>query len=206
MIEREYTIPLRKEFLKAPRYKRAMRSIHAIQNFIAKHMKVDTVKIGRHLNHHIFQHGRQNPPSRVKIKVLKEDTIAKVELFGKTYEEFTKKEGKEKKADLKKLKGISRKEISSLKDHGFKTIEDLSKADPKDISHKLGITEEMALVYIENAKKKLEEPKESKLEEMKKKVLESVQEKKPGGVEGLKETKPTQKAKRKSIIGDTGKS
>ena len=70
-MERLYTIPLRREFSKAPNYKRTYRAVKAIRDFIKKHMKCDNVKIGTELNLEMWKHGRKNPPARIKIKALK---------------------------------------------------------------------------------------------------------------------------------------
>ncbi len=82
-LEREYIIPLRKEFLKVPRYKRSQRAIKAIKQFIAKHMKVperDTkkVKLDIYLNNEIFFRGMKKPPAKIKVRVKKEGEIVKV--------------------------------------------------------------------------------------------------------------------------------
>ena len=39
-LEREYIVPLRKGWLKVPKYKRANKSMKTLKEFIAKHMKV----------------------------------------------------------------------------------------------------------------------------------------------------------------------
>lgn len=75
-LEREYTIPLRKEWTKVPRYKRTAKSIKAIKEFIAKHMKVpnrdlDMVKIDSYLNNEVWGRGAQTPPARVTVKAIK---------------------------------------------------------------------------------------------------------------------------------------
>ena len=49
-MERTYIIPLRKEWLKVPIYKRTKKAVKATKEFLQKHMKVETVKLGRHLN------------------------------------------------------------------------------------------------------------------------------------------------------------
>ena len=46
-LERTYNVPLRKEFLKVPKYKRAKKAVKALKQFLAKHMKSDNVKIGK---------------------------------------------------------------------------------------------------------------------------------------------------------------
>jgi len=82
-IEREYTIPLRKEWTKVPSYKRTAKSIKAIKEFIAKHMKVtnrnlDLVKIDHHLNNEVWHRGVSTPPARVTVKATKHGEEVKV--------------------------------------------------------------------------------------------------------------------------------
>lgn len=81
--EREYVIPLRRAFLKVPRYERTGRAIKEIKKFIARHMKVpdrDTkkVKIDVYFNNEIWFRGRKKPPSKVKVRAKKEGDIVKV--------------------------------------------------------------------------------------------------------------------------------
>ena len=102
--EKIYVIPLRREFLKAPSYKRSKRAISAIRQFLIRHMKVEEVKIGKYLNLEIFKHGRKNPPGKIKVKAIKdkikvkdgEIEIVKVELINAPVE--VKEEKKEEKA------------------------------------------------------------------------------------------------------------
>ena len=57
-LERVYTIPLRKEYQKAPHYKRAKRAISAIYDFVQRHVKTNDIKIGKFLNlkiHHFIR-------------------------------------------------------------------------------------------------------------------------------------------------------
>ena len=78
-IERTYTIPLRKSWRKAPSYKRAKRAVTAVQRFIKKHMKSDDVKIGRNLNKKIWERGIKNPPHKIKVNLVKEESFSKAE-------------------------------------------------------------------------------------------------------------------------------
>jgi len=86
VLEREYIIPLRKEFLKVPRYKRANRAVKTIKKFLVKHMKVydrdlKKIKIDKWLNEEIWFRGIKKPPTRIKIKAKKFDNdIVRVEL------------------------------------------------------------------------------------------------------------------------------
>src|SRR3989338_1888997 len=82
-LEREYTIPLRKEWTKVPSYKRTAKSVKAIKEFIAKHMKVpnrdlDNVKIDSYLNNEVWYRGGSTPPARVTVKAIKTGDIVRV--------------------------------------------------------------------------------------------------------------------------------
>ncbi len=84
-LEREYVVPLRRHFLKVPRYRRAGKAARALKIFIAKHMKVperdvEKVKLDIYLNNEIWAHGIRNPPSKIKVRAIKEGDIVKVEL------------------------------------------------------------------------------------------------------------------------------
>jgi len=112
ILERVYNVPLRKEWLKAPRYKRTKKAMKALHTFLDKHMKTKGVKIGKYLNLFIFKHGMKNPPHIVKVSVTKDsEGFAKAELVGAPKEEAkkdekkpsaTKKEKKEKPAAAEK--------------------------------------------------------------------------------------------------------
>jgi len=106
VLEREYIIPLRKEFQKAPKYKRAKKTIKALKEFLAKHMKSDNIKIGKYLNLKVWEHGIKNPPHKVKVKVEKyDDGLVKAELVGAPVEK-----PKEEKKAAKKTKKSEEKE------------------------------------------------------------------------------------------------
>lgn len=81
MVDRVYTIPLRKEFMKMPNWKRTPKAVKAIKEFVQKHMKVEEVKIGHDVNVLVWGKGIKNPPSRIKVNVKKEDNKASVSLF-----------------------------------------------------------------------------------------------------------------------------
>lgn len=84
IIEREYTIPLRRVWLRVPQYKRTGKAVKAIKEFIAKHMKVpdrdvSKVKLDIYFNNELWFRGKTNPPAKVKVKVRKEGDIVRVE-------------------------------------------------------------------------------------------------------------------------------
>ena len=83
--ERLYVIPLRKEFLKVPRYMRTRKAVKAVRSFAQKHMKTQVVKIGPYLNELMLARGRKNPPHKVQVRITKEEDkdkkqISRVEL------------------------------------------------------------------------------------------------------------------------------
>jgi len=95
MEEKIYTINLRKELIKTPRWKRANKAISLIREFIKRHMKTDKVKINASLNERIWSRSREKPPMRVRVKATKEaDGTVRVELF-----EMIEEEVKEEKKD-----------------------------------------------------------------------------------------------------------
>jgi len=111
--ERTYTVPLRREFRKAPIYKRAKKAGVALRQFLQKHMKSEDVKIGRKLNQAIWQRGITNPPHKVKVTATKNDKgEVYAELFGVAKEEV-KREKKVKKTAPKKAEETSKKEVES---------------------------------------------------------------------------------------------
>lgn len=99
-LERTYTIPLRREYLKVPRYRRTEKASRALRAFLIKHLKSEAIKIGQHLNEFLWMHGMKNPPPRVKVNVVRvEDGTVYAELFGKPL-----KVGKEEKKEAVKEK------------------------------------------------------------------------------------------------------
>ncbi len=126
-MEREYVIPLRREFQKAPRYKKASKSIRAIKEFVSKHMKTDKVVIGKYLNQEIWKNGPKNPPSKVSVKVVKEEDKVRVELVGAPEEPV--KEEKPKKKGLKEKIQDNAIEIGTPKEE--KPTKEIPKEKPK---------------------------------------------------------------------------
>jgi len=100
-LERTYIIPLRREWLKVPMYKRSKKAVTALKQFVMKHMKTEDVHIGKFVNEHIWQHGIRNPPGKVKVNCKKfADGRVAVELFGKNMADLGKKEEKKQKGKL----------------------------------------------------------------------------------------------------------
>ncbi len=82
-LEREYIIPLRRAWLKAPRYERMRIAIRTIRRFIARHMKIPDrdlkkVKLDVFFNNELWFRGTKKPPAKVKVKAIKENNVVKV--------------------------------------------------------------------------------------------------------------------------------
>lgn len=131
VLEREYNVPLRKEWLKIPRYKRSKKATSALKEFLAKHMKVEDrdtrkVKIGKFLNEFIWKHGIKNPPHHVKVITKKNDKgITFAELEDKFDITFSNIEEKEEKTTKKTEKKEDKKEntVKEEKEEKAKKIE-----------------------------------------------------------------------------------
>ncbi len=171
VLEREYIIPLRNEWMKVSRYKKTAKSVKAIKEFIARHMRVadrdlDKVKLDVYLNNEMWFKGRQTPFTKIKVKARKDGDIVKVELADvpdhvkflrakheKRHKKGEKKvelKGEEKKEEVGEQKTIEEKKDEIAKE---KAVEDVNvkmaeqkaktlKHTPKD---KKVVTHRMAL-------------------------------------------------------------
>ena len=77
--ERVYTISLR-AVKKAPRWKRSKRAIALIREFLIRHTKAEYLILDNALNEKIWERGSQKPPSRVRVRVTKEEDTVRAEL------------------------------------------------------------------------------------------------------------------------------
>ena len=97
-LERTYNVPLRKEYMKAPRWNRTKKAVTALRQFLVKHMKSENVLLSKELNEELWKHGIQNPPHHIKVKATKDDKgVVKAELFGAEKPASKKKDKKEAK-------------------------------------------------------------------------------------------------------------
>lgn len=103
--EMTYTIPLREDFVKVPKHRRAKRAISKIKSYITRHMKSEDVKIGKVLNEKIWANGIKNPPGKVTVKAKRVEDSVTVELEGHEYNSEAVQTKKEEPKTLKdKLK------------------------------------------------------------------------------------------------------
>jgi len=77
--ERIYTIPL-KAVKKAPRWKRSNRAIALIREYLMKHTKSEYILIDTTINEKVWARGSQKPPSKIRVKVTKEEDVIRAEL------------------------------------------------------------------------------------------------------------------------------
>jgi large subunit ribosomal protein L31e len=93
-MERTYTIPLRKAFLKAPTYLRTNRAVREVRSYLTRHMKSANVKLGEELNKTLWARGDSKPPHHVTVVAKKEDDVVYAELAGKDFvkKDFSAKE------------------------------------------------------------------------------------------------------------------
>lgn len=107
--ERIYNIPLRKEYLKSPKWRRTEKAVTALRKFLFRHMKTEEVRLGTELNELLWKHGIRNPPHHVKVTVIKDEKgVARAELFGakKAINKAAKKE--EVKKEESKVKAVEK--------------------------------------------------------------------------------------------------
>ena len=130
--EKIYIIPLRREFLKVPIYKRSKKATKSIKEYLMKHMKGDDVRIEIDLNNQIWTKGNKYPPSRIKIKAMKDAKgIIRAQLIDSEFDipkdkdskkekkKETKEEKKEEKTDLsldKNIKKVTKEQTQVKKD------------------------------------------------------------------------------------------
>jgi len=165
ILEREYIIPLRREWLKVPEYKRANKAVKAIKEFLVRHMKVydrdlRKVKIDILLNNELRFRGMRKPPARIKVKAKKKDNgIVNVELFEipkviqykLDREKRIAEKGEKEKAEDKKRAEEMRKAAEAVK----KGAEEEAKEEGK---------EKLEAEKIEEKKEKKEATKEAGLQ------------------------------------------
>jgi large subunit ribosomal protein L31e len=174
-LERTYNIPLRKEYLKVPRWKRTKKAVSAVKQFLQKHMKAEEVKLGKHLNEKLWKHGIKNPPHHIKIITIKDGKgIVKAELFGHKIE--TEKKEKKKPSKLQEMAKKAGVKIPAKKE--TKKEDKVEEKKPEE----------------KKTEKPAEEKKETKEETPKPSEIKP-EEKKEEPKESKEKTKPTESAK-----------
>lgn len=172
-VEREYMIPLRFQWKRVPRYKRANKAVKAIKEFLVRHMKVrdrdlNKIKIDKYLNEEIWFRGIRKPPARIKVKVKWDGDVVRAELsdmpeklrFKKAREEKIQKAAEEKK-DKKKTEQKTEEKSEDSKQEETKSEE--SDEKNKDTEEKkASVVEEGKALEKQAAKKQKHQTKQSK--------------------------------------------
>ena len=116
-LERTYNIPLRKEVMKAPRYKRANKAVRVIRKFLQRHMKSQNIKLGSYLNSKILEHGRKNIPHHIEVTAIKEKDVVRAELASSKDLSFIKPKIEDIKDKIKiKIPGLGKKTTTEIKE------------------------------------------------------------------------------------------
>jgi ribosomal protein L31E len=159
VLEREYIVPLRSEWLKVAKHKRATRAVKELKRFLARHMKIydrdlRKIKIENDLNNELRFRGMRKPCAKIKVKAIKLDNdTVRVEMvdipehikFMRIREEKMNKKSslektseKEKKEDAKEEKKESKveesKEEKAEDKHDAKEKEEASREEGLAIS------------------------------------------------------------------------
>ncbi len=128
-LERIYTIPLRKQAMKVPMYRRAKKAVRTVREFLSKHMKSDDVRLGSMLNLELWKRGMKNPPMIIKVTAVKDDKGAvKAELFGHKYVDKKKTE----KVEKSKLEQLKEKMMGKEAEHNKEAIEHIHEHEGHD--------------------------------------------------------------------------
>lgn len=147
-LERIYTIPLRRGWLKEPRSKRSNRALREIERFLKKHTKANKIKFSKGLNELIFSRGFKKPPGKVKVEVKGDFETIQAKIPGEVIEKkeekktgvaggvaglkerLMKKEGEEKKEELKNK--VEEKAMEATSEERIKeTVEGVKKEEDK---------------------------------------------------------------------------
>jgi large subunit ribosomal protein L31e len=158
ILEREYIVPLRREFLKVPGYRKAEKAVKALKEFMVRHMKVydrdlRKIKLDVYLNNEIRFRGMKKPLPKVKVKAIKYDNgIVEVKLvqLPKHIEfELARKTRKQaeavEKAQAKPATSLEAKteekseekkeDVKEKKEASKEATEKMEKAEAKELKH-----------------------------------------------------------------------
>lgn len=131
VLEREYNVPLRKEFINTPRYKRTNKAVRALKIFLVRHMKSEDIKISSALNTRLWERGIKNPPHHIKILARKDEKgIVRAVLPDEKKEEPKADEKKAKPAENKEQEKAGKESTAGNKEKTSTAAE--NKQDSKD--------------------------------------------------------------------------
>lgn len=140
LIKREYIIPLRKEWLKVPVYKRANKAVKAIKEFMVRHMKVydrdlRNIKIDILLNNELRFKGIRHPPAKIKVLAIKnsEGTVdVKLAEIPKYVEYQIARNAKKEAERAEKLSGKTTEKKKEIEEETKAKVEEEGKEHKED--------------------------------------------------------------------------
>ena len=148
-MERTINIPLRKAYLKAPKYVRTNRAVREVRMHLMRHMKSSNVKLGEELNKLLWARGDSKPPHHVLVLAKKEDDVVYAELVGK---EFVKKDFAEK-SDEEKAEAAKAAKAEKKAGKKDTKVEESGVADPAELIGKAATAKAKAEGKIKSEKK-----------------------------------------------------
>jgi len=78
--EQIYVIPLH-DVKHTPSWERAKRSVKAVRDFLARHMKSQDIKLDPGISRKLWERGAHKPPSKIRVRAMKfEDGQIQAEL------------------------------------------------------------------------------------------------------------------------------
>jgi len=116
-VEREYVVPLRKEWTKVVRHKRTQKAMKGLKEFIARHMRIPDrdikkVKVDKWVNNEMWRRGIKNPLNKIKVKVKKDGEnviVTLAEIPEKIKYKVARDEKMKKESEKKKDKNSAKK-------------------------------------------------------------------------------------------------
>lgn len=198
VLERTYNVPLRREWLKVPKYKRAKKASKALKQFIEKHMKSQDVRILKYANEEIWKKGMKSPPHHIKVNAVKDEKgKVLVELFGK--------EIKEEKPDTQTSKSESdaskeKKEKTEKKEKKTEKEEKLEEKRKETVDKEAEEGKKIEKEEIKEEKKEpqiLPHPKAAELKQPKQFKSDKPDYRAPKGSQGIAKREHHHKTERK---------
>jgi len=159
ILEREYTVPLRRKFANTPQYKRVPKAIKVLKQFLAKHMKVDErdtdkIKLDMYLNLEMWHRGIRKPLAKIKVKARKfESGIVRVELVDIPEAIKWKMEKHKKQTDKVGKKEEKKVEEIKEKTKDEKNVEEEKKKSEVEAGLKMQEQEHKELKHVMNKEK-----------------------------------------------------
>ena len=165
-LEREYTIPLRHRWQIVPRYQRTNKAVRTVKEFLVRHMKIrdrdlDKIRIDKYLNELLWMRGIKNPPSKVKVKAIKEGDIVRVESAEPT-ERIKFRKAREEKLENSAKEIAKKKKTERVSEEKAETETQETDKDKNGINDKKEIEEKKEATVEAEQKIEKTEAKEKK--------------------------------------------